>query len=151
MSGIFRAWSAWRYRKRMKTALCIFVAAAELLAALTAPVTAAKPPHRGKLPAVFVGRWCVIHTSEPSDTVTTYHRAPCAHDDGKVTIRSGGFERDDVRCKALAVAAEPKYGNHHHLTRFWCEASDGRSQAVNYWISVDEKGVLTIQETEREP
>ena len=26
-----------------------------------------------------------------------------------------------------------------------------RRQTVNYWISIDEKGVLTIQETEREP
>jgi hypothetical protein len=131
--------------------MCRYVATAALLAALVAPVNAAPPPHRGKLPAVFVGRWCVIRASEPSDTVTTHHRAPCGRDEGKVTIRSDGFETGDVRCKALVVAAEPKYGNHHHLTKFWCEASDGRSQTVNYWISIDQKGVLTIQETEREP
>jgi hypothetical protein len=128
-----------------------FVAAAALVPAFIAPSMAAPPPDRGKLPAVFVGRWCVIQTNEPSDTVSIHHRAPCRRDEAQVTIRSDGFETDEIRCKALIAAPVPKYGNHLHLTKFWCEASDGRNQTVNYWISVDEKGVLTIQETEREP
>jgi hypothetical protein len=127
------------------------VAAAALMPALIAAATAAPPPDRGKLPAVFVGRWCVIQTNEPSDTVSIHHRAPCGPKEGQVAIRSDGFETDEIRCKALIAAAVPKYGNHLHLTKFWCEASDGRNQTINYWISVDEKGVLTIQETEREP
>jgi len=54
-----------------------FVAAAALVPAFIAPSMAAPPPDRGKLPAVFVGRWCVIQTNEPSDTVSTIteHRA----------------------------------------------------------------------------
>jgi hypothetical protein len=90
---------------------------------------------------VFVGRWCVIQTDEPSDTVSIHHRAPCRRDEGQVTMRSDGFETDEIRCKLLIAAAVPKYGNHQHLTKFWCEASDGRNQTVNYWMSVDEKGV----------
>ena len=125
------------------------VAAAMLLVPIAR--VAAAPPERGKLPAVFVGRWCVIRTSDPSEIVTTYHRAPCRRDEGQVTIRSDRFEWDGIVCKVLVAVAVPKYGNHQHLAQFWCEASDGRKQTVNYWMSVDEKGILTIQETEREP
>ena len=136
--------------RRCLAILSRFIATVALLVVLIAPVAAA-PPDRGKLPAVFVGRWCVIRISEPSDIVTTHHRAPCRRDEGQVTVRSDRFETDEVRCKVLIAAAMPKYGNHQHLTKFWCEASDGRNQMINYWMSVEEKGVLTIQETEREP
>src|SRR5207247_844174 len=100
-----------------------FLAAAALLPALIAPGSAAPPPDRGKLPAVFVGRWCVIQTNEPSDTVSIHHRAPCRRDEGQVTMRSHGFETYEIRCKLLIAAAATNYGQQPHPTAAGMESS----------------------------
>ena len=83
------------------------------------------------------------------DSVKVWQLPPSGSSTTSTWNVNGGGSWDGT--SSWSGGAVPKYGNHQHLTKFWCEASDGRNQTVNYWMSVDEKGVFTIQETEREP
>jgi hypothetical protein len=96
-----------------------------------------------RLPAKFVGDWCLAeHTA---DHLTFYRRRRCANPDQDewLTIRPDSFDVHEMHCMLLDARAN-KRGD--YLAKFRCD--DNLIQ--NYWFSLF-KDRLYISETDREP
>ena len=96
---------------KMKLTLLLATAA---LGALTISVNA----RDDRLPAKFVGNWCLAeHTA---DHLSFYRRGRCTNPDNVedwLTISSDGFDVHEMHCKIL-VARANKRGD--YLIKFWC-------------------------------
>jgi len=105
---------------------CILGLATVALAALTIDANA----RDDRLPAKFVGNWCLAeHTA---DHLTFYRRGRCTNPDSVddwLTISPGGFEAHEMHCKVL-VAQANKRGD--YLVKFWCD----ENLIQNYWFSL---------------
>ena len=115
-------------------------AAAALLAALSNGANA----RDDRLPAEFVGDWCLAeHTA---DHLAFYRRGRCTnpeHVDDWLTIRPDSFDAPEMHCKLL-VARANKRGD--YLAKFRC--NDDLIQ--NYWFSLFNDR-LYISGTDRDP
>jgi hypothetical protein len=96
-----------------------------------------------RLPAKFVGDWCLAE--HIADHLTFYRRRGCANPDQDewLTIRADSFDVHDMHCKLLGARANRR-GD--YLAKFRCD--DNLIQ--NYWFSLF-KDRLYISETDREP
>jgi hypothetical protein len=116
----------------------LFAAAA--LAALSTGANA----RDDRLPAKFVGDWCLAeHTA---DHLAFYRRGRCANPDNGddwLTISPDSFDAPEMHCKVL-VARANKRGD--YLATFWCD--DDLIQ--NYWFSLFNDR-LYVSLTDREP
>src|SRR5262249_32313663 len=96
-----------------------------------------------RLPAKFVGDWCLAeHTA---DHLAFYRRGRCANPDQDewLTIRPDSFDGHEIHWMLLGARAN-KRGD--YLAKFRCD--DNLIQ--NYWFSLF-KDRLYISETDREP
>jgi hypothetical protein len=116
----------------------LFMATA--LAALTIGANA----RDDRLPANFVGDWCLAeHTA---DHLAFYRRGRCANPDNVddwLTISPDRFDAHEMHCKALVARANER-GD--YLVKFRCD--DNVIQ--NYWFSLFNDR-LYVSLTEREP
>jgi hypothetical protein len=96
-----------------------------------------------RLPAKFVGDWCLAE--HIADHLTFYRRGGCANPDQDewLTIRTDSFDVHEMHCKLLGARANRR-GD--YLTKFRCD--DNLIQ--NYWFSLFNDR-LYISETDREP
>ena len=96
-----------------------------------------------RLPAKFVGDWCLAE--HIADHLTFYRRGGCANPDQDewLTIRTDSFDVHEMHCKLLGARANQR-GD--YLTKFRCD--DNLIQS--YWFSLF-KDRLYISETDREP
>jgi len=118
--------AAWPLAKRSAKMKCILGLATVALAALTIDANV----RDDRLPAKFVGNWCLAeHTA---DHLTFYRRGRCTNPDSVddwLTISSDGFEAHEMHCKVL-VAQANKRGD--YLVKFWCD----ENLIQNYWFSL---------------
>jgi hypothetical protein len=123
LGGAAVAWPLAKRRAKMK---CILGLATAALAALTIDANA----RDDRLPAKFVGNWCLAeHTA---DHLTFYRRGRCTNPDSVddwLTISPDGFEAHEMHCKVL-VAQANKRGD--YLVKFWCD----ENLIQNYWFSL---------------
>ena len=126
-----------RWEHKMKRILLLAPAA---LGALTISVNA----RDDRLPAKFVGNWCLAeHTA---DHLSFYRRGRCTNPDGVedwLTISPDGFDAHEMHCQVL-VARANKRGD--YLIKFWC----GDNLIQNYWFSLFNDR-LYVSLTDREP
>ena len=135
--------NAWLYMiaplvgAKMKRTLLLATAA---LGALTISVNA----RDDRLPAKFVGNWCLAeHTA---DHLSFYRRGRCTNPnrvDDWLTISPDGFDVHEMHCKVL-VAHANKRGD--YLVKFSC----GDNLIQNYWFSLFNDR-LYVSLTDREP
>jgi hypothetical protein len=118
----------------------ILLLATAALAALTISVNA----RDDRLPAKFVGDWCLAeHTA---DHLSFYRRGRCTNPDGVddwLTISPDRFDAHEMRCMVL-VAHPNKRGD--YLVKVRCD--DNLIQ--NYWFSLFNDR-LYVSLTDREP
>ncbi len=116
----------------------LFAAAA--LAALSTGANA----RDDRLPAKFVGDWCLAeHTA---DHLAFYRRGRCAYPDNGddwLIISPDSFDAPEMHCKVL-VARANKRGD--YLAKFWCD----EDLIQNYWFSLFNDR-LYVSLTDREP
>jgi hypothetical protein len=97
-----------------------------------------------RLPAKFVGDWCLAeHTA---DHLAFYRRGRCANPDNGddwLTISPDNFDAPEMHCKVL-VARANKRGD--YLAKFWCD----EDLIQNYWFSLFNDR-LYVSLTDREP
>jgi hypothetical protein len=114
--------------------------AAATLAALSTGANA----RDDRLPAKFVGDWCLAeHTA---DHLAFYRRGRCAYPDNGddwLTISPDSFDAPEMHCKVL-VARANKRGD--YLAKFWCD----EDLIQNYWFSLFNDR-LYVSLTDREP
>jgi hypothetical protein len=114
-----------------------------ITAALAAPTISANA-RDDRLPAKFVGNWCLA--DHAADHLAFYRRGRCTNPDSIddwLTISPDGFDANDMHCKVL-VARANKRGD--YLVKFWCD--DNLIQ--NYWFSLFNDR-LYVSLTDREP
>jgi hypothetical protein len=112
--------------------------AASMLTMVALPAAAAD-----RLPAIFVGQWCM------GPNAPDYSRGRCPDDsDGNLTISPNGVDVYDheMTCKVIKATAK-KGGN--HLIKFRCSSEDG-TWTENFLMSVVGKR-LVMNRTIREP
>jgi len=118
--------AAWPLAKRSAKMKCILGLATVALAALTIDANV----RDDRLPAKFVGNWCLAeHTA---DHLTFYRRGRCTNPDSVddwLTISPDGFKAHEMHCKVL-VAQANKRGD--YLVKFWCD----ENLIQNYWFSL---------------
>jgi hypothetical protein len=114
--------------------------AAATLAALSTGANA----RDDRLPAKFVGDWCLAeHTA---DHLAFYRRGRCAYPDNGgdwLTISPDSFDAHEMHCKVL-IARANKRGD--YLAKFWCD----EDLIQNYWFSLFNDR-LYVSLTDREP
>ncbi len=97
-----------------------------------------------RLPAKFVGDWCLAeHTA---DHLAFYRRGRCAYPDNGddwLTISPDSFDAPEMHCNVL-VARANKRGD--YLAKFWCD----EDLIQNYWFSLFNDR-LYVSLTDREP
>jgi hypothetical protein len=97
-----------------------------------------------RLPATFIGDWCLgEHTA---DHLAFYRRGRCANPDNVddwLTISPDSFDAHEMHCKVL-VARANKRGD--YLAKFRCD--DNLIQ--NYWFSLFSDR-LYVSQTNRDP
>jgi hypothetical protein len=120
----------------MRTTLVALVVVLLVSSALTAD--------RNKLPAQFVGDWCLDNSGDDKGP-STYRLGRCLNDssDSWLTVRADEFIAHETRCSVVQAAAD-KHSN--FLVKFRC-SGEGQTWTRNYWMSLQ----LLMQETEREP
>jgi hypothetical protein len=115
-----------------------------LATAALAALTISANARDDRLPAKFVGNWCLgEHTA---DHLSFYRRGRCTNPDSVddwLTISPDGFDAHEMHCKVL-VAHANKRGD--YLIKFWCD--DNLIQ--NYWFSLFNDR-LYVSLTDREP
>jgi hypothetical protein len=114
--------------------------AAIMLAALTIGASA----RDDRLPAKFVGDWCLAE--HVADHLAFYRRGRCTNPDDVddwLTIGPDSFDAHEMHCKVL-VARANKRGD--YLAKFWCD--DNLIQ--NYWFSLLNDR-LYVSQTKAEP
>jgi hypothetical protein len=123
----------------MRTTLIALAVALLASTALTAD--------RNKLPAQFVGDWCLDNPGDDKAS-PTYRSGRCLPDqdnirDSWLTVRADGFVAHETRCSVVEAAADK---NSNFLVKFRC-SGERQTWTRNYWMSLQ----LVMQETEREP
>jgi hypothetical protein len=123
----------------MRTTLIALAVALLASTALTAD--------RNKLPAQFVGDWCLDNPGDDKAS-PTYRSGRCLPDqdnirDSWLTVRADGFVAHETRCSVVEAAADK---NSNFLVKFRCSGKR-QTWTRNYWMSLQ----LVMQETEREP
>src|SRR5262249_38717139 len=97
--------AAWPLAKRSAKMKCILGLATVALAALTIDANV----RDDRLPAKFVGNWCLAeHTA---DHLTFYRRGRCTNPDSVddwLTINSDGFEAHEMHCKVLVAREQTR-------------------------------------------
>ena len=97
--------AAWPLAKRSAKMKCILGLATVALAALTIDANV----RDDRLPAKFVGNWCLAeHTA---DHLTFYRRGRCTNPDSVddwLTISSDGFEAHEMHCKVLVAREQTR-------------------------------------------
>jgi hypothetical protein len=114
--------------------------AALMIAALTIGASALDD----RLPAKFVGDWCL--SEHTADHLAFYRRGHCTNPDDVddwLTIRPDSFDAHEMHCEVL-VARANKRGD--YLAKFWCD--DNLIQ--NYWFSLFNDR-LYVSQTKAEP
>jgi hypothetical protein len=97
-----------------------------------------------RLPAKFVGDWCLAE--DIADHLAFYRRGRCANPESVedwLTIRPDSFDAHEMHCKVL-VARANKRGDYH--AKFSCDDS----LIQNYWFSLFNDR-LYVSQTNREP
>jgi hypothetical protein len=102
---------------------------------------------RQKLPAQFVGDWCLDNSGNDKEPLT-YRLGRCLPDqsnsrDSWLKVHADGFVAHETRCTVVQAAADK---NSNLLVKFRC-SGEGQTWTRNYWMSLQ----LVISETEREP
>jgi hypothetical protein len=123
----------------MRTALIALAVALVASTALTAD--------RQKLPAQFVGDWCLDNPGDDKGT-PTYRLGRCLPDQSNssgswLRVHADGFVAHETRCTVVQAAADK---NSNLLVKFQC-SGEGQTWTRNYQMSLQ----LLMQETDREP